>query len=77
MQNKNHELVSIVTKFAEAEWDLIDAPAKTWLDAKSDADVKSATTALTAAVKQADADCGSCGCEMDSLYKKALELLAA
>jgi len=75
--HKNQELISVVTKFAESEWDLIDAPAKTWLDAKSDADVKSAATALIAAVKQADSECGSCGCEMDSLYKKALGLLAA
>ena len=77
MPNKKQELVSVVTKFAESGWDLIDAPAKTWLDAKNDTEIKSAEAALIAAVKQADVDCGSCGCEMDSLYKKALELLAA
>jgi len=30
---------------------------------------------LFAAVEQADKDCGSCGCEFDPLYKKAIELL--
>ena len=78
MSDKNQELVSIITKFAECGWDLIDAPAKTWLNVKDDTEkAKAATTELIAAVKQADAECGSCGCEMDPLYKKALELLVA
>jgi len=74
---KNQELVSIVTEFAESGWDLIDIPAKTWLDAKNDDEIKAETSALTAAVQQANDECGSCGCEMDPLYKKALELLSA
>jgi len=34
-----------------------------------------ATDALICAVKQADAECGSCGCEFDPLYKEFLEKL--
>jgi len=70
----NHDLVSIATKFAECGWDAIDAPAKDWLGTKDDPGKKSA---LVAAVRRADAECGSCGCEFDPLYKKALELLEA
>ena len=70
----NQELDGIVTKFAQSGWDLLDAPAKTWLDAK---DNKSAKAELIAAIEQADKECGSCGCEFDPLYKKALELLQA
>ena len=33
--------------------------------------------ALVAAIRQADRECGSCGCELDPLYKKALALLGA
>lgn len=70
----SQELIGIVKKFAECGWDLIDGPSKSWLDAMDD---PAKTKALIEAVKQADAECGSCGCEMDPLYKKALALLAA
>jgi len=70
----NAELVKIVEKFAECGWDAIDAPAKNWLAASGSAD---ATAKLIAASQQADKDCGSCGCEFDPLYKRALELLGA
>ena len=63
------ELKCIMEKFAACGWDLISAPAQAWLDGKGDKD------ALIAAVKQADNECGSCGCELDPLYKRALELL--
>jgi len=69
----NLELITIVTKFKESGWDLITAPAKRWLLSATDA----ATAELIKAVKQADAECGSCGCEYDPLYKRALELLHA
>ncbi|MCL1806219.1 MAG: hypothetical protein FWG31_00780 [Oscillospiraceae bacterium] len=69
----SQELTGIVTKFAESGWDVIDAPAKAWLGSQSDADKET----LIAAVEKADVECGSCGCEMDPLYKKALELLRA
>lgn len=55
-------------KFAESGWDLIASPAQAWLDGKGD------PAALTAAIEQADKECGSCGCEFDPLYKRALEL---
>ena len=70
MSNKE-ELTKIVAKFAESGWDLIDAPAKKWLAGENN------TAELLEAVEQADSECGSCGCEMDPLYKKALELLRA
>ncbi|MDR0325331.1 MAG: hypothetical protein LBI19_04450 [Oscillospiraceae bacterium] len=73
MSAQCQELTGIVTQFAESGWDVIDAPAKTWLGGATDAAKKD----LIAAVEKADAECGSCGCEMDPLYKKALELLRA
>ena len=38
-------------------------------------DGKSDKESLISAIKQADEECGSCGCELDPLYKRALELL--
>jgi hypothetical protein len=68
----NVELIKIIEKFSESGWDLIDVPSKKWLaDNKS----SNATAELIEAVKQADKECGSCGCEFDPLYKRALELL--
>ncbi len=64
------ELKEIMEKFAESRWDLIAIPAKQWLNGDSN------KTELISAIKQADKECGSCGCEFDSLYKKALQLLA-
>lgn len=63
------ELEAIMKKFAESGWELISKPAKQRLEGKENRD------ALIAAVKQADKECGSCGCELDPLYKRALELL--
>lgn len=68
----NVELIEIIRKFSESGWELIDAPSKKWLgDNKSSI----ATAELIKAVEQADKECGSCGCEFDPLYKRALELL--
>lgn len=64
------ELKSIMEKFAASGWELISAPAQAWLEGAGDKD------ALVAAIRQADEECGSCGCEFDPLYKKALEILA-
>lgn len=68
----NVELIEIIKKFSESGWELIDALSIKWL-----ADNKSSntTTELIKAVEQADKECGSCGCEFDPLYKRALELL--
>ena len=70
--NKNEELNIILTKFAQSGWDVIDAPSKAWLETSGSANV---LEKLIAAVEEADKTCGNCGCEFDSLYKKALELL--
>ena len=63
------ELKTIMEKFAESGWELISVPAKQWLEGKGNRNT------LIASVKQADKKCGSCGCELDPLYKRALELL--
>ncbi len=65
----NEELKTILAKFAESGWDLIDVTAKDYL-----CGVDNRIT-LIKAIEQADEQCGSCGCEFDPLYKRALELL--
>ena len=51
------ELRGIVKRFAQSGWDLIAQPAKEYLDG---ADCREE---LVEAVRQADEECGSCGCE--------------
>lgn len=63
------ELKAIMEKFAESGWDLISVPAQQWLSGNADKDT------LVEAIQQADKECGSCGCELDPLYKRALELI--
>ena len=63
------ELKAIMQKSVASGWDLTGVPAQEWLDGKADKGT------LVSAVKQADKECGSCGCELDPLYKRALELL--
>lgn len=63
------ELKTIMEKFATSGWELISIPAQEWLDGNAN------TASLIAAIKQADKECGSCGCDFDPLYKRALELL--
>ena len=63
------ELKVIMEKFAASGWDLISVPAQQWLDGRFD------RNDLVTAIKQADKECGSCGCDLDPLYKRALELL--
>jgi len=63
------ELKAIMERFASSGWDLIAPPCQAWLDGKAD------LPTLRAAIAQADKECGSCGCEFDPLYKRALELL--
>lgn len=69
-KEKTEELKQILHKFAESGWEVIDAPSKAWLEGKSSKEV------LVTAISQADRECGSCGCEFDPLYKRALELCA-
>jgi sugar phosphate isomerase/epimerase len=66
---KNKEIEKILVKFVESGWDLIAVPSRKYLDGTGDLDE------LREAVRQADAECGSCGCLFDELYKKALVLL--
>lgn len=62
------ELKVILEKFADSGWDLISIPSKAYLEGNG------AKEDLIKAVEQADKECGSCGCEFDSLYKRCLEL---
>jgi hypothetical protein len=66
MNNKETELREIMTTFAESGWELIASPAKEWLKGNGD------KHELIAAIGQADRECGSCGCQFDPLYKRAL-----
>lgn len=63
------ELRGIVKRFAQSGWDLIAQPAKEYLEG---ADCREE---LVEAVRQADEECGSCGCEYDALYKRFLALI--
>lgn len=63
------ELKLIMEKFVASGWDLIAVPAQQWLDKKADKET------LVAAIRQANQECGSCGCDLDPLYKRALELI--
>lgn len=70
------ELKGIIKEFADCGWDLIDGPAKAWLEAVDNETLTAeVTNLLIKAVEAADEDCGSCGCSFDPLYKRALELL--
>ena len=63
------ELVDVLIKLSESGWDLIDVACLAFLngaDNKED---------LIKALKQADEECGDCGCKYDPLYKIALTLL--
>ena len=65
---EEHELRSILKRFADSGWELISVPADAYLCGESVKDE------LIAAVEQANEECGSCGCEYDALYKRFLAL---
>jgi glutathione peroxidase-family protein len=69
---KQIELENIVAKFAASGWDLIDVPAKAWLLKKFESD-RTIVQNLFDATAKADMECGSCGCEYDTLYKTLLQ----
>ena len=74
---RRNRLADIMKKFAEADlpaaWGLKEA-AQEWLDGKDNAEAsKAAAAKLVPALEKAVAECGSCGCEFDELYKEALE----
>lgn len=62
------ELYGIIEKFSESEYELINIPSRSYLYQNGD------KQRLIAAIEQANKECGSCGCEFDPLYKRALEL---
>lgn len=68
MDEKTNELKTIIIKFAESGWDLIEAPAKAWLSGEK------CKAKFITAIERADMECGSCGCEFDPLYKKFLTM---
>lgn len=63
------ELNQILAQFVSSGWELISVPSAKWLEGNATKEE------LVAAVQQADAACGNCGCEMDPLYKRCLVLL--
>ena len=63
------ELKVILEKFAASGWDNIAVPARRSLSGTGGRDD------LIPAIQQAERECGSCGCELDPLYRRALELL--
>ena len=65
---EEHELRSILKRFADSGWELISVPADAYLCGESVKDE------LIAAVEQANEECGSCGCEYDAMYRRFLEL---
>jgi hypothetical protein len=69
---KKVELTNIITKFANSGWDLIDVPAKVWLQNKFKSDRVVVQNLINATAK-ADLECGNCGCEYDPLYKIVLQ----
>lgn len=63
------ELKAIMEKFAASGWELIAFPAQQWLEGKADREK------LLCAIRQAEQECGGCGCALDPLYPRALQLL--
>ncbi len=65
---EEHELRSILKRFADSGWELISLTANAYLCGESCKDE------LISAVEQANEECGSCGCEYDALYRRFLAL---
>jgi hypothetical protein len=55
-------------RFADSGWELISAPASAYLSGEN------CREELIAAVRQANEECGGCGCEYDALYERFLVL---
>ena len=73
VEHRREKLAEILYKLANselpAEWGYKDA-ANEWLAKKNDGNAsKAAAEKVRAANKKAIKECGSCGCEMDELYK--------
>lgn len=63
------ELSMILERFAASGWDLIAIPSRQWLDGSGERET------LVSAIRQAERECGSCGYDLDPLYRPALVLL--
>lgn len=61
------ELQAILEKFAASGWDLIAEPSRERPESCGD------RQRLIGAIELAG-ECGSCGCEYDALYRRALSL---
>jgi hypothetical protein len=59
---KKLELANIITKFADSGWELIDVPAKVWLQKQFESE-RAVVEGLIDATAKADLECGNCGCE--------------
>lgn len=59
----------ILEHFAASGWDLTAVPSRQWLERSCE------KAALISAIRQAEQECGSCGYELDPLYRRARELL--
>lgn len=70
-KNTMEELKTILERFASSGWEPIAVPAQEWIDGRGN------TMALLAAVSRAEKECANCGCDLDSLYSRALTLLSA
>lgn len=64
----NDELKTILEKFTDSDWELISVPSQKYLLGDGTKE------ALIIAIEQADKECGNCGCDYDTLYKRFLEL---
>lgn len=63
------ELDRILARFAASGWDLIAVPARQRLDGNCERE-----TPLPV-IRQTEQACGSCGCDLDPLYRRTLKLL--
>ncbi|HOJ48057.1 MAG TPA: pyruvate:ferredoxin (flavodoxin) oxidoreductase [Bacillota bacterium] len=75
IKQRRQKLTEIIEKFAASDYELISVPAKEWLAVKDEGEAsKAASAKLIAAIEKAVEECGSCGCEFDALYRKALAM---
>lgn len=75
VKKRREKLVEIINKFASSGYDVIEGPAKKWLEVKDEGDASiAASEELVSAIEKAKSECGDCGCELDVLYKKALAM---
>ena len=62
-----NELRTIVQKFAQSGWNLLEGVCTEWLDGKR-SDIE-----LYEVIKLAEDECGDCGCEFDEINQQKNE----